>query len=200
MEPPSYRSILRLCLLLRVAALCWLALCFPSPCNAIIPKATASISARPVSLCGRTYPYHSQYSATSVGLFAKKPDDDDQDEKTKKIKKPQQRGNLSEEEISMMGNQRSLYNTFDAIITTGGILFILVGCALNLVGLDYVVKDGRVTIGTTEDRQFQKEMVTKKTTTRSNKYDPKKNMLQMQPRQSQEELSSPSITALTEEK
>lgn len=199
MAPPSYRSVLGLCFLLRVAALSWMTLLFPTPSDAFHPIAT-SIRATPISLCRPTYyPRHAQYPPTSVALLAKQDDDDDQDDTSKKTKnEPRKFRDLTEEEKSMMGNQRGLYNTFDAIITTGGILFILVGCALNLVGLDYVVKDGRVTIGTTEDRKFQKEMVTKKKT--NNKYDPNTNMLQMQPRQPQDVASSPSITALKEEK
>lgn len=99
-----------------------------------------------------------------ISLQAKK-DDDGTDKKNKTKKNPTNKKkdrDLYEEEMKMMGNQKTTYNYFDSIVTVGGILFIIVGFALNSVGLDYVVKDGKLTIGTVEDRQFQNEMRSKK--------------------------------------
>ena len=145
------------------------------------------------------YSFYATGTSAAVQLFAKKQDDSDNNKK-KDPKGARKSRDLSEEEMNMMGNQRTLYNTVDTLITTGGILFILVGFALNLVGLDYVVKDGRVSIGTTEDRKFQNEMVRKRKSTSSpnTSYDFNTNMLQMQPRRQRDGELSQSITALEE--
>lgn len=178
------------------AVVSWLTilLVLPLPSNAFVQKAHSKRVDHVVSYSlGNTIFRQSPYNADSSGalFLAKKQEDNG---KKKRVKKPFR--DLTEEEKSLMGNQRTLYNTLDTLITTGGILFILVGFALNLVGLDYVVKDGRVTIGTAEDRKFQKEMVSKRKT-KTSTYDSNTDMLQMQPRQQREERS-PSISALEE--
>ena len=111
----------------------------------------------------------------STALQAKKKKDDGD-------KKPTSSRDFYEKEEK---NSRRVINNLTAgnnlgtIVYTAGILFIAFGFALNFFGLDYVVKDGRLTIGTVEERQFQKEL-NRVTKTKVRPGDANSNVMQMQ--------------------
>jgi len=108
-------------------------------------------------------------SLSILGLSAKK-DDDDEIITTSNNSKSKNNNNNNNNKSSRdfyereeESSKRVIRNltagsNLGNLITTAGVAFLAFGFALNLFGLDYVVKNGQLTIGTVEERQFQMEM------------------------------------------
>ena len=106
-------------------------------------------------------------SLSILGLSAKKDDDDEIITTSNNSKNNNNNNNnkssrdfYEREEESSKRVIRNLTagSNLGNLITTAGVAFLAFGFALNLFGLDYVVKNGQLTIGTVEERQFQMEM------------------------------------------
>ena len=127
------QSLLLLLLLLGALA----AISMVSPCHAFTQPATAMTS-RCLGSSSNAFPTAPITSPPSQ-LQARQDEDEDQ-------KKNQALDNLTSGP------------DFTTFTFAAGILVIVAGFVLNSFGYDYIVKDGRVTIGTIEERQFQNEV------------------------------------------
>ncbi|CAB9503293.1 expressed unknown protein [Seminavis robusta] len=85
-------------------------------------------------------------------LSSNKNDGNDDDDKKKKVYQDE------EEASRKVFDSLSTGQGFDSAIFAFGIGFLVFGFLLNILGYDYVVKDGRLTIDTIEARQFQTEV------------------------------------------
>jgi len=164
-------------ILLRIFA--WLFILSPSLCQALFVPASkrrqqqqqqqeqyvkASFKLLP-SITSTTT--NTAMSLSILGLSAKKDDDDEIITTSNNSKNNNNNNNnkssrdfYEREEESSKRVIRNLTagSNLGNLITTAGVAFLAFGFALNLFGLDYVVKNGQLTIGTVEERQFQMEM------------------------------------------
>jgi hypothetical protein len=104
-----------------------------------------------------------------------KDDDDDVDDDKNKVSFEEIEMDLETWQQEQEASRRVSKNlvgsggpNFGSIVYAVGFAIIVGGFAMEQFGYDYVIKDGRVTIGTIEERQFQKEITkeTKETTTK----------------------------------